>query len=1612
MTAAPTGASRTYDVHRVTRNWVEAQATWDEADSNLGIAWTTPGGDFVATPTASTTTGTVSGVWLSWDVTADVSAWYNGTASNYGILIKDNTESSATNYEAQLATRENATTANRPKLVVAYIPPDLQITSMTVDPSVVSGDTVTVTMTVTNNGPVAVSDATPSALTLSGTATKTYVSGPTPASVALLASGATTSFTWTYTITGSVGQTYAFSGYAIANGGTLTTSTATTNTGSIGDFSATVSPLSVVAGSTSVQVRFTVQNGLTSGTVDRVTITNPDTNIWQSDGTWGANDITGWTQTLLNNPTRYRFTSPAAGSDIPANNGTQTFTVTFTLIGNPGADTTYTFPVAIRRRGGGTTTLNVLVTVQVPKLQVTSIVVDSSVANGDTVTVVMEVKNIGSTTLTDVTPSALTTGGTATKVLSSGPTPASVASLASDASTTFEWVYTITGSVGQTYNFTGNATANGGSITATSVTSNTGSISSYGVSVNPSSVTAGSTNVQLAFTVTNNLTSGTLDRVRITNPNTSIWQSDGTWGNNDGSGWTKALLTGPTRYEFTSPAAGSDILANGGTKTFTVTFTLVADPGTDTDYTFAVAIRRRGAGTTTLNVTVAVTRYVLTVKSVTPASIDADGVSTSRVTVTLTRGGTGQSGQTITFTTNAGTFTAGGTSTTAVTDASGDAFVDLRSTASASDVTATVTASFLSSATTSTTVTFLGITYTLTPATATVDADGQSTVSLTLRFRYTSGGAITGASTTVSLSGSGALSPSGSVSSSASDITLTYTAPASSSDGTATITAAAYKGFSAQTSTISYRGITFTLTPATATVDADGQSTVALTLTFRYTTGGTAITGATATVSATSGSVSPASPASSASPIAVTYTAPAASADGSATVTAAYRGFTATSTITLRGITFTLTPTSATVDADGQSTVSLTLRLRYTSGGAITGATTTVSLSGSGALSPSGSVSSSASDITLTYTAPVSSSDGTATVTASAYRGFSALTSTISFRGVVLSLSASPTSIAADGVTTSTLTATLTAGGSGLSGRTINFSTTAGSLSAGTAVTNGSGQATVTLTSSASKTNVTATVTATYIASFTSTATVTFTGITINPMGYLAATAGNGQVTLYWENPTQYFTEAVVIRRAGSAPTADPVDGTTYSVGGVLADGSEVVYKGTAVTAVNAGLTNGTTYYYKAYTGYSSSSLYSTAQSINVTPTDGLAGRPTWSYALSGAGSFGIPLAKGSQLYSARGNRLAGLNVTDGTQAWLSASLGGSVQGWVVPWPKSGTWSDALGDWTTYTLYAGASDGKVYAYNPATGAKLWESAVLGDEIRATVAIQSWDLSDPTFQATYTDGAGGPMDVLFPVTKNASATNNKLYALRGFADQGGNPGGSILWTFNDGVPAGDSRSVDIITTLPWVTLGSANRIYMASYSNTQTQPSLWAINALDGNLQASQGTLAGTPSHLGDITADPAVSVDETTLYLGSASGYVIALNTSDLSLKWAFSTGSPIVGFIWEDWVNPGILYFSTQDGNVRAIQDNGTSAALLQITAAPVSGVSTPLVDAAARKLWVGGASGQVVEIDLDTWVTKSVTLGDGTETLGDPNTNSAGNTLYVGTSGGRIYALPLPLP
>ena len=168
--------SRTYAAHRVTQSWTEGNGhsgvTWKSRDGTQ--AWTTPGGDFSGTATATTSTGTTNGVALQWDVTADVNAFLAGTAPNYGWLLKDNTEGSGG--EFRFASRESGATSQRPRLAITYGP-------CLPTPSVTPTATPTATVEVGSPTPTFTSGAT-STPTTAVTSTPTVTPPvPTPASL-------------------------------------------------------------------------------------------------------------------------------------------------------------------------------------------------------------------------------------------------------------------------------------------------------------------------------------------------------------------------------------------------------------------------------------------------------------------------------------------------------------------------------------------------------------------------------------------------------------------------------------------------------------------------------------------------------------------------------------------------------------------------------------------------------------------------------------------------------------------------------------------------------------------------------------------------------------------------------------------------------------------------------------------------------------------------------------------------------------------------------------------------------------------------------------------------------------------------------------------------------------------------------------------------------------------------------------------------------------------------------------------------------------------------------------------------------------------------------------
>lgn len=131
-------ASLPFALHRLTKDWGEGasssiagtgadaetgDATWIHTFYNSQL-WTTPGGDFEATPSA---TQNVAGAFASytWGSTtgmvADVQQWIDTPAANFGWIVIGG--ESATRTAKRFDSRENGTSANRPQLTVTYTLP-------------------------------------------------------------------------------------------------------------------------------------------------------------------------------------------------------------------------------------------------------------------------------------------------------------------------------------------------------------------------------------------------------------------------------------------------------------------------------------------------------------------------------------------------------------------------------------------------------------------------------------------------------------------------------------------------------------------------------------------------------------------------------------------------------------------------------------------------------------------------------------------------------------------------------------------------------------------------------------------------------------------------------------------------------------------------------------------------------------------------------------------------------------------------------------------------------------------------------------------------------------------------------------------------------------------------------------------------------------------------------------------------------------------------------------------------------------------------------------------------------------------------------------------------
>jgi hypothetical protein len=115
---------RTIDLFRITAAWTEAAITWN--NQPFGTALNNPSG---ASATDTFAAGTPAGCqnlstgtyMVGINPTADVAAFVGGTATNYGWMLRDDAEGSATAYTQTNSAKNLGTLAQAPQLIVTYV---------------------------------------------------------------------------------------------------------------------------------------------------------------------------------------------------------------------------------------------------------------------------------------------------------------------------------------------------------------------------------------------------------------------------------------------------------------------------------------------------------------------------------------------------------------------------------------------------------------------------------------------------------------------------------------------------------------------------------------------------------------------------------------------------------------------------------------------------------------------------------------------------------------------------------------------------------------------------------------------------------------------------------------------------------------------------------------------------------------------------------------------------------------------------------------------------------------------------------------------------------------------------------------------------------------------------------------------------------------------------------------------------------------------------------------------------------------------------------------------------------------------------------------------------
>lgn len=122
--ALPAAVCRTIDIFRVTAAWTEAAITWNNQPFGTTINNPASGSrvdSFNVGTQAGCQNATANAYVVGADVTTDVAAFVAGTATNFGWMLRDDSEGNATALTFTSSAKNLGTASQGPQLVITYV---------------------------------------------------------------------------------------------------------------------------------------------------------------------------------------------------------------------------------------------------------------------------------------------------------------------------------------------------------------------------------------------------------------------------------------------------------------------------------------------------------------------------------------------------------------------------------------------------------------------------------------------------------------------------------------------------------------------------------------------------------------------------------------------------------------------------------------------------------------------------------------------------------------------------------------------------------------------------------------------------------------------------------------------------------------------------------------------------------------------------------------------------------------------------------------------------------------------------------------------------------------------------------------------------------------------------------------------------------------------------------------------------------------------------------------------------------------------------------------------------------------------------------------------------